>query len=158
VCVEHDEGGFAWRKAMRWWEDHVGCRLPTSVDDAIELLNDGHMMPVVAIEVEKEGKWDRVIAIHHGERRDPGDDGEGGTGNDPSSSMATSCKECGMPSLAENQPVLRKIDVQGRALFYRQCPYCTGNHGGIGKWLPHTPEIEAVAVDETTTEQDDLPW
>jgi DNA repair protein RadD len=77
VCVQHDEGGFAWRKAMRWWEEHVGCRLPESVDDAITLLEDGHMRPVVAIETTKEGKWDRVTAIIHGERKEPGDD-EGG--------------------------------------------------------------------------------
>jgi hypothetical protein len=50
------------------------------------------------------------------------------------------------------------MDAEGRALYFRQCPYCYGNHGGVGKWLPHTPEIEAIAVDETTAEQDDLPW
>lgn len=74
VCVEHEVGGFAWRKAMRWWEEHVGCRAPENVDDAIALLDDGHMRPVVAIETTKDGKWDRVVAIHHGERKEPGDD------------------------------------------------------------------------------------
>lgn len=74
VCVQHDEGGFAWRKAMGWWTEHVGCRIPDDVDDAIALLDAGHMRPVVAIETQKDGKWDRVVAIHHGEAREPGAD------------------------------------------------------------------------------------
>jgi len=83
VCVEHEAGGFAWRKAMRWWEEHVGCRPPEDVDDAITLMDDGHMRPVVAIETTKEGKWDRVTAIHHGERKEPGDDDGGPSGLAP---------------------------------------------------------------------------
>jgi DNA repair protein RadD len=77
VCIEHEEGGFAWRKAMRWWGEHVGCRDPKSVDDAIDLLSDGHMRPVVAIETTRDGKWNRVTAIHHGERKEPGEDETG---------------------------------------------------------------------------------
>lgn len=83
VCVEHEEGSFAWRKAMRWWEEHVGCRLPESVDDAIALLDDGHMRPVVAVETEKDGKWDRVVVIHHGKRREIDDEGEAPSGLAP---------------------------------------------------------------------------
>jgi DNA repair protein RadD len=153
VCVQHEEGGFAWRKAMRWWEEHVGCRLPDSVDDAITLLEDGHMRPVVAIETTKEGKWDRVTAIIHGERKQPGDD-EGGPAP---VTQEKPCGECGTRPTGE-PVILRKVDEAGRSLFWRQCPTCYGNHGGVGKWLPHTPEIEAIAVDETTAEQDDLPW
>jgi len=81
--VQHEEGGFAWRKAMRWWEEHVGCRPPEDVDDAITLMDDGHMRPVVAIETTKEGKWNRVTAIHHGERKEPGDDDGGPSGLAP---------------------------------------------------------------------------
>lgn len=154
VCVEHDVGGFAWRKAMRWWEEHVGCRLPENVDDAIALLDDGYMRPVVGIETTKEGKWDRVTAIHHGERKEPGDD-EGGPAP---VAQEKPCGECG--TRPTNEPViLRKVDSAGRSLYYRQCPSCLGNHGGVGKWLPHTPEIEAIAVDESDAfGEDDLPW
>jgi len=66
VCVEHEEGSFAWRKAMTWWANHVGCREPKSVDDAIELLDMGYMARVTAIEVGKDPKspkYDRVFAI-----------------------------------------------------------------------------------------------
>jgi DNA repair protein RadD len=153
VCVQHEEGGFAWRKAMRWWEEHVGCRLPESVDDAVTLLDDGHMRPVVAIETTKDGKWDRVTAIHHGERKEPGDD-EGGPAP---ATQDKPCGECGTRPTGE-PVILRKVDEAGRSLFWRQCPMCYGNHGGVGKWLPHTPEIESIAVDETMAEQDDLPW
>jgi DNA repair protein RadD len=154
VCVQHEEGGFAWRKAMRWWEEHVGCRLPESVDDAITLLEDGHMRPVVAIETTKEGKWDRVTAIHHGERKEPGDD-EGGL--PPAMQNMRPCGECGVPS--EDPLIVRKVDTAGRSLYYRQCSSCRGNHGGVGKWLPHTPDIEAIAVDEVNVfGNEELPW
>jgi DNA repair protein RadD len=66
VCIEHEEGGFAWRKAQQWWEDHVGTPFPKDVNDAVELLDLGYMKPVVAIEIEKDGKYDRVVKIHHG--------------------------------------------------------------------------------------------
>jgi len=155
VCVQHEEGGFAWRKAMRWWEEHVGCRLPESVDDAISMLDDGHMRPVVAIETTKEGKWDRVTAIHHGERKEPGDD-EGGTPQ--ATQPMRPCAECGRVP-PDGLPIVRKVDSAGRSLYYRQCSSCLGNHGGVGKWLPHTPEIESIAVDEAGAfGEDDLPW
>ena len=70
VCIEHEEGGFAWRKAQQWWEAHVGTPFPVSVVDAVDLLNLGYMKPVVAIEIEKDGKYDRVVKIHHGVRTD----------------------------------------------------------------------------------------
>lgn len=67
ICVEHEVGSFAWRKAMTWWENHVGCKEPTSVEDAIDLLNMGYMAKVVAIDVGKDPKnpkYDRVFAIY----------------------------------------------------------------------------------------------
>jgi len=70
VCIEHDEGGFAWRKAAQWWEAHVGTPFPKDVVDACELLDLGYMKPVVAIEVEKDGKYDRVTTVHHGDKTD----------------------------------------------------------------------------------------
>ena len=70
VCIEHEEGGFAWRKAQQWWEQNVGTPFPMDVNDAVDLLNLGYMKPVVAIEIEKDGKYERVVKIHHGVRTD----------------------------------------------------------------------------------------
>ena len=67
VCIEHDEGGFAWRKAYQWWEAHVGTPFPKDVNDAVELLDLGYMKPVAAVVTQKDGKWDRVIEVIHGE-------------------------------------------------------------------------------------------
>lgn len=74
LCFDHDPGGFAWRKAQQWWADHTTAREPTSVDDAIALLDSGYLRPVVAIETKKDGKWLRVVGWTHGEARQPGDD------------------------------------------------------------------------------------
>jgi len=76
VCVEHEEGGFAWRKAMQWWASNVGCREPVDVADALSLLDDGYMAPVVAIETVREGKYLRVVKIHQGEAAAKDDDEE----------------------------------------------------------------------------------
>ena len=67
VCIEHDESGFAWRKAYQWWEAHVGTPFPKDVNDAVELLDLGYMKPVAAVVTQKDGKWDRVIEVIHGE-------------------------------------------------------------------------------------------
>jgi DNA repair protein RadD len=74
VCIEHDEGGYAWRKAVQWWETNVGTELPASVDAAIEILDAGYMKPVRAITTQKDGKWDTVLSLTHGEVGDVGED------------------------------------------------------------------------------------
>jgi DNA repair protein RadD len=74
VCIEHDEGGYAWRKAVQWWEANVGTEFPASVDAAIEILDAGYMKPVCAITTQKDGKWDVVLSLTHGEVGDVGED------------------------------------------------------------------------------------
>jgi DNA repair protein RadD len=74
VCLEHEEGGFAWRQADKWWALHVGTDTPTTVDDAIAVLDAGYLKPVVAVVTQKDGKWDRVIDVVHGEARESGDE------------------------------------------------------------------------------------
>lgn len=74
VCLEHDEGGFAWRQADKWWALHVGTDTPTLVDDAIAVLDAGYLKPVVAVVTQRDGKWDRVIDVIHGEARESGDE------------------------------------------------------------------------------------
>ena len=70
VCIEHEEGGFAWRKAQQWWEQNVGTPFPRDVNDAVDLLNLGYMKPVAAVVTQKDGKWDRVIEVIHGVKTD----------------------------------------------------------------------------------------
>lgn len=74
VCLEHD--GYAYQKAVTWWANHVGCREPATVDEAIELLDLGYMPKVTAIDVGKDPKnpkYDRVVAIYQ-QKQEAGDD------------------------------------------------------------------------------------
>lgn len=78
ICIEHEEGGYAWKKAMAWWADNVGCREPESVDDAIALLEAGYMADVVEIETEKDKKnpkYDVVTQVWQ-RRPEPRDDAD----------------------------------------------------------------------------------
>jgi DNA repair protein RadD len=78
ICIEHEEGGYAWKKAMQWWADNVGCREPVSVDDAIALLEAGYMADVVEIETEKDKKnpkYDVVTQVRQ-RRPEPRDDAD----------------------------------------------------------------------------------
>jgi DNA repair protein RadD len=74
VCLEHEEGGFAWRQADKWWALHVGTDTPATIDDAIAVLDAGYLKPIVAVVTQKDGKWDRVLEVIHGEARQPGED------------------------------------------------------------------------------------
>jgi len=74
VCLEHEEGGFAWRQAQKWWDAHVGGEAPASIADALEILDAGYMKPVVAVVVQRDKKFDRVVEVIHGEARQPGED------------------------------------------------------------------------------------
>lgn len=74
VCLSHDPGSFAWRKAQKWWAEHTTAREVESVEDAIGLLDAGYLRPVVAIKTQPDGKYTRVVEIIHGEARQPGDD------------------------------------------------------------------------------------
>jgi hypothetical protein len=74
VCVEHD--GYALRKAQGWWSSNVGTPFPASVNDALDLLEAGHMKPVVAIVTKPDGEWTRIVKVEHGPTRQPGDEPE----------------------------------------------------------------------------------
>jgi DNA repair protein RadD len=88
VCLEHEEGGFAWRQADKWWALHVGTDTPATVDDAIAVLDAGYLKPVIAVVTQRDGKWDRVLEVIHGEARQPGeDDDEPATPSTPTEEM-----------------------------------------------------------------------
>ena len=61
VCLEH--GGFAGRKACRWWSDHGGTApIPDTTVAALERSEELRMPE--AIEVIVDGKYDRVKRVH----------------------------------------------------------------------------------------------
>lgn len=74
VCLSHEPGGFAWRKAQKWWAEHTTARQVESVEEAIGLLDAGYLRPVVGVKTQPDGKYTRVVEIVHGEARQPGDD------------------------------------------------------------------------------------
>ena len=82
ICVEHDEGNFARRKAESWWRQHCSADIacPTTVSGALEL--EDYLKPVVAIWTKPDGKYTRITGYEFGETREPGsDDDEEVTGD-----------------------------------------------------------------------------
>jgi DNA repair protein RadD len=67
VCIEHV--GFAATKAKAWWDAHSNEPMPTSVSDAIWML-DRHMgrMPARLTTIQ-EGKWRRIRAVDFDDER-----------------------------------------------------------------------------------------
>jgi len=59
VCIEHS--GFAWTKAAKWWQERSVAEMPTTVDEAIELLNRGVCRMPSFITTKREGKYLRVV-------------------------------------------------------------------------------------------------
>lgn len=74
VCLSHDPGGYAWRKAQKWWAEHTTAREAENVEDAIALLDAGYLRPIVGVKTQPDGKYTRVVEVLHGEERQPGDD------------------------------------------------------------------------------------
>jgi len=76
-CFSHPEDSGAYRGAVRWWRDNVGCRVPVSVDDAIELLDMGYMAKVVEIVTKPSPtnpKYREVVKVLQERPREPGED------------------------------------------------------------------------------------
>jgi DNA repair protein RadD len=76
-CFSHPEDSGAYRGAVRWWRDNVGCRVPISVDDAIELLDMGYMAKVVEIVTKPSPtnpKYREVVKVLQERPREPGED------------------------------------------------------------------------------------
>ncbi len=74
VCVQHE--GFAHSKAAKWWAQHVGTRMPSTVAEAVERLRAGEMPRVVEIETRPDGDYTRVVRLRQEAGRQPGDDEE----------------------------------------------------------------------------------
>ena len=87
VCVQHEEGTGGHNMAKGWWKDQVpGCRFPTSVDDAIELLEMGYMPKVVEVVTKPSAnnpKYREVVKVLQERPREPGEDGDDDGGSAP---------------------------------------------------------------------------
>lgn len=59
VCLEHE--GFALRNAKQWWTNHSLAPLPTSIDEALALLNQGACARPAEITTLAEGRFKTII-------------------------------------------------------------------------------------------------
>jgi DNA repair protein RadD len=90
VCVQHEEGTGGHNMAKRWWKEQVpGCRMPESVDDAIDLLNMGYMPKVVEVVTKPSAnnpKYREVVKVLQERPREPGEDDDDDGGSAPPAS------------------------------------------------------------------------
>lgn len=82
VCVEHEWGGFAWRKAQAWWAQRCDGPAPETVAEAVEAIEAGAMRPLERLATEKDGKFLRVVEVKHAPMREPGSDDDKYDGSD----------------------------------------------------------------------------
>lgn len=57
ICIQHT--GFARDKAVAWWAAHLGGPCPDTVDEALEKTPS--LETPIAIALEMDGKWERVV-------------------------------------------------------------------------------------------------
>jgi DNA repair protein RadD len=58
VCIEHE--GFARVKACLWWQARSIAEVPSTVDDALSLLNRGACRMAAQLTTTKDGKYTRI--------------------------------------------------------------------------------------------------
>jgi DNA repair protein RadD len=70
VCPEHS--GYARNKFVKWWKERcaLGCPVPMTTGEAVEMAQNGLLAPVTAIKVKSVSgeKFDRIAAWTFGER------------------------------------------------------------------------------------------
>lgn len=61
ICLEHE--GFARQKAVQWWQKNAleGTPTPTTVSDALNLVDAGNIPEATKIQVVREGKFWRIM-------------------------------------------------------------------------------------------------
>jgi DNA repair protein RadD len=71
VCPEHS--GYAREKFVKWWKDRaaLGCAVPKTADEAVDLANRGCLTKVVGIKVKTIAgeKYDRITSYTFDENR-----------------------------------------------------------------------------------------
>ena len=61
VCIEHE--GYAGTKARAWWDARSEVPSPTTVDDAVKLLDRGAGRNPVTLTARREGKFWRILSF-----------------------------------------------------------------------------------------------
>ncbi len=65
ICLEHE--GYAGKKAGEWWQAASKQEFPSSIDEALEIINVIGIGDVTRIKVKKEGKYDKVTSRKFGD-------------------------------------------------------------------------------------------
>ncbi len=60
VCLEHGFG-FARNKAIEWWNKRSIAQVPHTINEAVELANQGALAKTKSITARREGRWWRII-------------------------------------------------------------------------------------------------
>lgn len=60
VCLEHGFG-FARNKAVEWWNKRSVTQAPATVDEAVELANQGALAKTKSIVARRDGRWWRIM-------------------------------------------------------------------------------------------------
>jgi len=69
VCFEHD--GYAWKKAVAWWQMRTDAPMPESIREAIDFLDAGACRTPTHITTRKEGRWQRIEAVEFEDEKPP---------------------------------------------------------------------------------------
>lgn len=70
LCFEHPAGGFARRKAEKWWRERSHDGVPGSVEEAVEWANAGALAPTLRVTLEKKpgDEWERIVGYELGDK------------------------------------------------------------------------------------------
>jgi hypothetical protein len=71
ICIEHPPGSFARLNAEAWWEQRCSLPCPGTVEEALDLFDDGALAMPVEITVERKAgdRFDRVVAARFDRER-----------------------------------------------------------------------------------------
>lgn len=71
VCIEH-KGGFAWQKAIRWWRERCDKPMPSTIDEALALIQAEGIKEPRTLVLRSEGKFWRIEKYNDLEHVKPG--------------------------------------------------------------------------------------
>jgi DNA repair protein RadD len=68
ICVEHESGSFAHRKALKWWQNRCRYPMPDDADEALRIADLGGLMLPEWIRIKSVAgdEWDRVEGYFFG--------------------------------------------------------------------------------------------
>jgi len=99
ICFEHPEGGFARRKAERWWRERSSDEVPGSVEEAVEWASAGALAPTRSVTIEQKpgDRWERIVACELGDKP-PRLESPDGLPDLPEGSPVGAGMTCGIPN------------------------------------------------------------